>query len=303
MAHQAKRPSPILGAATALIEQASGTLVTRDSRFRHSFEAPIDSIRSDPGQARKVFSESEIKTLAATMAERGQLQPILLRRDPNERGRWIIVAGERRWRAAMLNGWTSILAIEHDGDPEVTSLIENLQRVDLTPVEEARALQHLIKDKGWTQSAAAESLGKSKAEVSAILRILTLPEDVLDAVLTSELQIPKSALVELARIEDPAERDRLLALARSGLLTVRAVRDAGTGEGRVDDDRPATMAPARSTPRLSLRAIDRMAEALRAVRSAGQPLGATEQERLVHLKEEIEALLGRCPRRSEARDP
>ena len=173
MASRNKRPSPILGTAAAMIDEASGTLVTQDSRFRHTFEVPIDAVRPDPRQARKVFDDAEIRALAATMAAHGQLQPILLRKDPEARGRWVIVAGERRWRAALTLGWRFLLAIEHDGDPEVASLIENLQRVDLTPVEEARGLERLIKDKGWRQDAAAEALGRSKAEISAILRILT----------------------------------------------------------------------------------------------------------------------------------
>ena len=110
--------------------------------------------------------------------------------------------------------------------PEVAGLIENLQRVDLTPVEEARGLKQLIACNGWTQSAAAVALGKSKADVSAVLRILSLPDSVLDAVLTSELEVPKNVLIELARIDDASLRDRLLELARQGELTVRAIREA-----------------------------------------------------------------------------
>ena len=195
------QPSPILMTSTSLIDEASGSLVTRETRFRHSFEAPLDRIEPHPGQARSHFDPADIAALAATMAEQGQLQPILLCKNPQAKGRWFIVAGERRWRAARHNGWTTILAIEHEGNVEIASLIENLQRVDLTPVEEARGLRHLISDKGYSQNAVAAALGKSKAEVSATLRILTLPGEVLDAVLTSELRIAKNALIELARIE------------------------------------------------------------------------------------------------------
>ncbi len=141
MSAKPRRPSPILGAASAMIDEASDTLVTATSRFRHSFEAEVGAIRNDPHQPRKWFGEDDIASLARTMDERGQLQPILLRRDPASKGRWLIVAGERRWRAAKLNNWTTILAIEHDGDFEVASLLENLQRVDLSPIEEAKGLQ------------------------------------------------------------------------------------------------------------------------------------------------------------------
>src|SRR3954462_10395942 len=126
-AAQIKRPSPILGAASAMIDQASERLVTKSSRFHHSFEADVNAIEPDPAQPRKVFSDSDIASLAATMQERGQLQPILLRLNGPSRKRWIIVAGERRWRAAKLNGWPTILAIEHHGDPEIATLLENLQ--------------------------------------------------------------------------------------------------------------------------------------------------------------------------------
>src|SRR5690349_2449522 len=97
-----KRPSPILGAASAMINEESGTLITKASRFRHSFEVEVDAVRPDPDQPRKVFRDGEIASLAATMEERGQLQPILLRRDRAGTAQWLIVAGERRWRAAKL---------------------------------------------------------------------------------------------------------------------------------------------------------------------------------------------------------
>src|SRR4051812_9528450 len=85
LAGRSRRPSPVLGTAATLIGEASDTLVRPDSRFRHSFEVPLDTIRSDPDQARKVFDETEIKMLAITMTEHGQLQPILLRKDPEAR--------------------------------------------------------------------------------------------------------------------------------------------------------------------------------------------------------------------------
>jgi len=303
MVGKTKRASPVLGAAMALIDQAGGTLVPKGSRFQHTFEVPVDRIRSDPGQARKVFADVEIAALAATMAEQGQLQPVLLRRDPDRRDAHILVAGERRWRAARLNGWESILAIEHDGDPEVASLIENLQRVGLTAVEEARGLQKLIEGKGWTQMQAAEALGKSKAEVSATLRILTLPETVLDGVLTSELDIPRSALVEIARIEDQEVLNQLVELARGGGLTIRAIRAArqpeakqggGTeGEGASQGDRDGSARDQSPRPkRFTFGTLDRVASGLKAVREAGRTIDANDRKRLEALRIEIDALLG-----------
>ena len=288
-----RRPSPILGAATAAIGEASAVLVPRESRFRHSFEALVDAIRPDPSQARKSFDQAELAELAATMAEQGQLQPILVRRDPTATARWMIVAGERRWRAAVINGWRTILAIEHEGDAEVASLIENLQRVDLNPVEEARGLQRLIGEKGWSQTQAARALGKSKGAVSSLLRILSLPDDVLDAVLTSELAIPKNVLVELARVEEPEVRARLLALARAGTLTVRALRDATAGGEQEANGQPAIVPqrqPGSGRPDFFSR-LEHITVRLRQVRLAGRTLDEDGRRSLLTLRNEIDQIL------------
>lgn len=235
MTQRPRRPSALLATATTMIADASASLVTPGSRFRHSFEVAVAAVMPDPEQPRKVFDAAEIAGLAATMAEQGQLQPILLRRDPAQiqigvgqgRGadRWIIVAGERRWRAAQHNGWATLLAIETGADPEVATILENLQRVSLSPVEEARGLQRLLARKSWNQDRAAEVLGKSKGEISASLRILTLPESVLSAVLTSELALSRNVLVELSRLDEPV-RTTLLEQARAEGLTVQAIRAA-----------------------------------------------------------------------------
>src|SRR5579859_1984791 len=140
MPQRSRRPSPLLTTASSMIADASARLVIAGSRFRHSFEVAVTAVTPDPEQPRKTFIDADIAGLAATMAEHGQLQPILLRRDPAAADRWIIVAGERRWRAALHNGWTTLLAIESDSDPEVVTILENLQRVGLSPVEEARGL-------------------------------------------------------------------------------------------------------------------------------------------------------------------
>ncbi|HYE52763.1 MAG TPA: ParB/RepB/Spo0J family partition protein [Azospirillaceae bacterium] len=289
MAAKTKRPSPILGAASAMIGDASDSLVTRESRFRHTFEAAVARIRPDPGQARKHFDPADLAALAATMKERGQLQPVLVRRDPEARGGWILVAGERRWRAAALNGWTELLAIEHDGDPEVAALLENLQRVDLSALEEARGLRRLIEGKGWSQAQAADALGKAKSEVSATLRILTLPAPVLDRLAEGALDLPRNVLVELARIEDAATLDRLLRLAEEGRLNVRAIRAARDGAApAVSRGVVAEEPPAR---RFSFRALERVTAGLRGA-SPGA-LKPADRKRLEELRAAVDALLAK----------
>lgn len=225
MTQRPRSPSPLLATAGSMIADASTNLITAGSRFRHSFEAAVAEISPDPQQPRQRFSDEDIAGLAATMADQGQLQPILVRPDPLDAERWIIVAGERRWRAAQRNGWTILLAIKTDGDAELVTILENLQRVDLTPVEEARALQRLIGLRNWTQDRVAVALGKSKGEISASLGILRLPAEVLDAVLTSELPLARNVLVELSRL-DAAPREALLAQVGLEALTVQAIRAA-----------------------------------------------------------------------------
>ncbi len=291
MRMKSRRPSPILGVASAMINEASDNLVSGASRFRHSFEAAMETIQPDPNQPRKIINDDDIASLAATMEERGQLQPILLRRDPLAKGRWFIVAGERRWRAAKRNGWFSILAIEHDGDPEVASLLENLQRVDLTPVEEARGLQRLIEEKNWTQDQAADAIGKPKSDISGTLRILTLPADLLEAVLTSEPSIPKNVLIELARVENEPVRTQLLRIAREGSLTVRVIRQM--------KDRAAAALIGGDPKRLtgeeahgfSFRSLERLLKSLQVAREAGCPVLGKERDCLVRLRREIDELL------------
>lgn len=285
MSRPRNRPaSPVLGAAMSVIGAAAEGLVPQDSRFRHSFEAPLERIHPDPDQPRKHFDAAEIAALAATMAAEGQLQPVLLRRHPERRGEWILVAGERRYRAAKHNGWSSLLAIEHEGDAALAALLENLQRQDLTPEEEARGVQRLLATRGMTQVAASALLGRSTAEISATLRLLTLPEDFLARAST----LPRNLLVELARLEEGPLREKLLRQAEAGTLTVRGLRAARSAPALPD---PAPDVPPPPAPRLSPALFDRLEAALEQRQAEGGPLGPAERRRLLALRQRIEALL------------
>lgn len=285
MTTRKRKPSPVLGAAATLVQNAHENFVTGRSKFRHTFEAEVASVCADPGQARKTFAPDELRSLAATMEAEGQLQPILVRRDPNNGRKWMIVAGERRWRAACLNGWDHLLAIEYDGDPEVASLLENLQRVDLTPHEEAKALHRLINEKGWTQAKAGEALGKTPSEVSGVLRILTLPPEMLE-LLTSEHPVTRNALIELARIPDEKVRAQLVNEARSGRLTVKAIRL------RRDNPAPSLNRDRGASPKVfNFAVIERIAARLNDLRTTRPVMDEVNRARLVRLRHEIDALL------------
>ncbi len=155
-----------------------------------SLEQPIDLLVRNPDQPRRMFSEAEINDLTASIREKGVLQPLLVRPAPGQPGKYQIVAGERRWRAAQKAGLHSVpVVIRELNDLEVLEIgiIENVQRADLNPIEEARAYKVLLERFGRTQDALAQVVGKSRSHIANILRLLALPETVQDLVLQSKL--------------------------------------------------------------------------------------------------------------------
>ena len=144
--------------------------------------------RSD--QPRKQFDKEALEALADSIAAYGVLQPILVRQNPNFEGSFEIIAGERRWRAAKMAGLTEIPAIVLDGDDLKTAqiaVIENVQREDLNVVEEAFAYKSLIDQFGLTQDEVAKQVGKSRPAVANLLRLLDLPEEVLEQLKAGDL--------------------------------------------------------------------------------------------------------------------
>ena len=225
-----REPSRLMTAMANRVEETRSKLLTTNSTFAHSFEVDVSLIDPDPEQARKVFNEEAITSLAESLKAQGQLQPILLRHHPSKRGHWLIVAGERRWHAARQLGWPAMLAIEYTGEHEVAALVENLQRVDLNIVEEAKAIQRLIQINSWSQRTAAQAVGRSASDVNGLVRLLELPDDFLGCVLKSEHALPRNLLIELSRLSVGPLRDTLLARAGAGELTIQALRQALSGE-------------------------------------------------------------------------
>ena len=144
---------------------------------------PIAAIKPLPGNPRKHFDEAALEELAASIAARGVIQPIIVR--PTGPGAFQLVAGERRWRAAQKARLHEIPALVRDLDERevmALALIENLQREDLSPIEEARAYQRLADEEGMTQSEIARLVDKSRSHVANFQRLLSLPDEVLDLV-------------------------------------------------------------------------------------------------------------------------
>jgi ParB family chromosome partitioning protein len=166
---------------------------------------PIELIGANPRQPRREFAEEELEELAASIRERGVLQPILVRPAPGEGGRYQIVAGERRWRAAQRAGLRDIPAVVRDLDDLKTleiAIIENVQRVDLNAIEEAFGYRDLIDQFGRTQEEIAGIVGKSRSHVANAIRLLGLPESVQTALRAGRLTAGHARA--LAAAPDPA---------------------------------------------------------------------------------------------------
>ena len=149
---------------------------------------PIHRVEPNPNQPRRDFDEEELQALADSIATHGVVQPLTVRELPS--GYYQIIAGERRWRAARIAELTEVPAVIIDADDKKTmelALIENLQRQDLNPVEEAAGYRSLMDDHGLTQEEAANRVGKSRSAVANALRLLNLCPDVLEQVRSGDL--------------------------------------------------------------------------------------------------------------------
>lgn len=165
------------GLAALIGEDTSEESLVQDVRsLRHM---PIDLLRASPNNPRKSFAEADLEDLANSIREKGLLQPIVVR--PVANGEYEIVAGERRWRAAQRAGVHDVPVLVRDlsdGEALEIALIENIQRSDLNPLEEARAYSLLLEQFSYTQQQLADSLGKSRSHIANTLRLLNLPEAV-----------------------------------------------------------------------------------------------------------------------------
>ncbi len=142
---------------------------------------PIEFVSRNPRNPRRIFTEAELEDLAQSIREHGIVQPIVVRPAPENREHFELIAGERRWRAAQRAGLTEIPVILRDVDDRVAlelAIIENVQRADLNPVEEAMGYQLLIDDHDYTQADLAQVIGKSRSHVANTLRLLKLPPEV-----------------------------------------------------------------------------------------------------------------------------
>ncbi len=197
---------------------AEETVVADVRSLKH---VPIEMIRPNPLNPRKHFAEEDLETLAKSLREKGLLQPIVVR--PADAGTYEIVAGERRWRAAQRASIHDVPVLVRDLDDRETleiALIENVQRADLNPLEEARAYKQLIDQYHYTQQQLADSIGKSRSHIANTLRLQTLPESVLTLIESGTLSAGHART--LVATDSPQElAEKIIKLG----MTVRQAED------------------------------------------------------------------------------
>jgi ParB family chromosome partitioning protein len=188
-------------------------------------ELTVEAIRPNPSQPRTTFDKQELEELAQSIREHGVLQPVLVSQLGD--GAFQLIAGERRWRAVLLAGLPTIPAIVKEATPRASlemALVENIQRRDLNPLEEAHAYRQLLDEHGLTQDALAQRIGKNRVTVTNTLRLLHLPEPVRQALAGGEISEGHARAILMANGEPP--RLRLLERVLADQLSVRETEAA-----------------------------------------------------------------------------
>ena len=202
-----------LSALMADVQTETGTEAPAAPR-QYDMTLPIETIAPNPDQPRRRFTQDQLEELTASIREKGIIQPLIVRRKASGDAEYEIVAGERRWRAAQAAQLHEVPVILRDfDDTEVLeiAIIENIQRADLNPIEEAAGYRQLMEKFGHTQEKLSEALGKSRSHIANLLRLLNLPDEVRELLQEGKLSMGHARALITA--EDP------VALAR------RVVRD------------------------------------------------------------------------------
>jgi ParB family chromosome partitioning protein len=186
-------------------------------------EIPVARVSPNPHQPRQAISEESLAELAASVREHGLIQPLVVTQVGDE---YQLIAGERRWRAAQLAGLTSVPAIVKETTPQQMlelALVENLQRADLNPLEEAGAYRQLMDEFGLTQEEVAERVGKSRTAVANTVRLLRLPDDVKEALASD--RISEGHARALLALPTPRLQRQALAIIEARGLNVRQTEE------------------------------------------------------------------------------
>lgn len=221
--------------------EKSGAMAPASGEARPANTLPVELMRPSPFQPRKHFDDEAFMALVESVKEKGVLQPLLVRKDPKDDKRYEIVAGERRWRAAQqarLHEVPVVVRELSDRDTLEVALVENLQREDLTPLEEAEAYRRLMDEFGHTQEVLAKAVGKSRSHVANMMRLLGLPKPVQR--MLDERQISAGHARSLINAEDPETLAK--EIQRRG-LNVRQAEDLTRKAGPAEKKKAGAMAP------------------------------------------------------------
>jgi ParB family transcriptional regulator, chromosome partitioning protein len=224
----------------ALIGEMDQPETTAPSRAKADSFVPIEHVTPNPNNPRRQFDPDDLKDLAASISQHGVVQPVVVR--TRGAGRYEIIAGERRWRASQQAGLVEIPVIIRDVDDRTAlelAIVENVQRADLNPLEEAQGYQQLIAEHGYTQNDLGDIIGKSRSHVANSLRLLKLPEIVRSMLAGGQLSSGHARAI--AATSDPTKLAREIV---SKGLSVRdaerlAQRDAETGGAENEPTRAA----------------------------------------------------------------
>lgn len=246
-------------------------------------DVPLQDCRTNPHQPRKVLDSASLQELANSIAQHGLLQPITVRRDPKNKQGFVVVAGERRFRAYELLQRPTIPAVITSGNADEIALIENLQREDLTPLEEAEALERLQKKYGYTQEELAKTVGKARSTITNLLRLTSLPRKIKKECSTSNVAT-KSFLIELSKLPNANEQLAFWNEAKERGITVREAR------ARKQPIREAKVA---SDARRTLSTGKRFVSELESLTSHEEPMSVEKYEELLELFQKFVAFVER----------
>jgi ParB family transcriptional regulator, chromosome partitioning protein len=241
----------------------------RSEKSKTYFSAQIEDVYPGPEQPRHNFDEAELGELAESIKVHGVIVPLVVRPRPD--GGYFLIAGERRWRAAQRAGLHEVPVVVQEVDSQVAferALVENLQRSDLGPIEEAVAFQRLCDEFGLTQERIAERIGKDRSTVSNAIRLLKLPPNVRQMVEDKRLSMGHARA--LLGLEEPAEIERAARTVIDKALSVRATEALVKRARSPEADKPKRLPPQKSA---SVRDLEE-----RLTKALGGPVTITEDE-------------------------
>lgn len=241
------------------------------------FQLPVKDIAPNRYQPRAIFNQEKIEELAQTIHTHGMIQPIVVRKMEDGEKKYELIAGERRWRAVTFLEWETVPAIIRtmtEAETASVALIENLQREELTVIEEAKAYSRLLEIHGLTQEALAQRLGKNQSTIANKLRLLKLPDLVQTAIL--EKKVTERHARALIILKDPEKQEKLLTEIIEKSLNVKQTEDR---IAKLMDDTPKKKKPKLKGVNKDMRiAMNTIRQSLNMVTDTGIDLETEEQD-------------------------